>query len=49
VARLCAAYPGVFELPVGGCGHPYNNFSRCHQVQKRTQKRVDQLFLTFIN
>jgi predicted amidohydrolase len=30
VARLCAAHPGVFELPVGGCGHPATNFSRCH-------------------
>ena len=35
VGRLCAAYPGVFELPVGGCGHAFNNFSRCHQVRKR--------------
>ena len=30
VGKLCAAYPGIFELPVGGCGHAADNFSRCH-------------------
>jgi predicted amidohydrolase len=32
VARLCAAHPGKFELPVGGCGHAADNFARCHQL-----------------
>ena len=32
VAKLCAAHPGIFELPVGGCGAAADNFSRCHVI-----------------